>query len=166
MHVQKHAWTNSPKAQVAASKQGQCEFSHPTTLPLAVSLVHAEYFCRQKIIVTTLEPVWYRDAVCRIDIPANFTCDLASIPPPLWFVLSPLTLAMESLFHDLAYREQRFSRRFADFLLLQMMELRGVPWVVRYPVWAAVRLFGGKAWKQRAAQKKRRDVRKRYGSPD
>jgi hypothetical protein len=166
MHVQKHAWTNSPKAQVKASKEGQCEFSHPTTLPLSVSVVPGGFFSRQKIIVTTLEPVWYRDAVCRVDVPANFTCDLASVPTVIWWAISPFALAIPGLFHDLLYREQRTSRRFADFLFLQIMELRGVPWIVRYPVWAAVRLFGGKAWKLRARQKKRREARKRYGAPD
>ena len=155
--VTKHAWTNNPKAQVQLAKAGSSEFSHTTDLPLSVSVVKPGWFCGQKIIVRTLEDVWYLDAVSRIEIPMGFTCDLASIPTPLWWIVSPLSLAMEGLFHDQNYREQKVSRQYADFLMLHMMALRGVPWWIRYPVWLAVRMFGGKAWRTRTEQMRRRE---------
>ena len=144
-HTQSHTWTTSPKAQVRRAQQGGCEFSHPDQLPLSISVKKTGWLCR-KIVVTTVEPVWYRDAVSYVEIPAGFTCDLASVPRPLWCVASPYDLAYEGLVHDALYREQRVTRRYADFMLLMLIEKRGVPMYVRYPVWLAVRLFGGKAW--------------------
>lgn len=155
----RHAWTVNPKAQVKQSKEGQRHFSHTDTLPLRISVARPGWCWEQKVIVTTLERVWYRDAVADITVPIGFTSDLASIPAPMWNIVSPYTLALEGLIHDQLYREQEVSRRYADFLLLQMMELRAVPFWIRYPVWAAVRLFGQRAWKQNAERKRRREAR-------
>lgn len=162
--VTKHAWTNNPKAQVQLAKQGSSAFSHPDELPLKVGVVRNGWFGR-RVVVTTTEPVWFLDAVGRIEIPAAFNCDLASVPRWLWLIVSPFDLALEGLFHDQGYREQKLTRRYVDFLMLHMMELRKVPVWVRYPVWLAVRMFGGKAWKINA-RRLARAKRKSYGEPD
>ena len=160
--VTKHAWTNNPKAQVQQAKAGMSAFSHPDEIPLKIGIVRNGWFGR-RVVVTTTEPVWYVDAVGRIEIPAGFNCDLASVPRFLWLIVSPFDLALEGLFHDQFYRSQPdgLSRRYADFFMLHMMELRKVPWWIRYPVWLAVRMFGGKAWRMRTEQKLRAEKAKR-----
>lgn len=145
--VSKHAWATNAKAQIARAKKGNCEFSHKEDLPLRIGIKNSGWLCR-KVYVTTLEPIWYVDAVCRIEIEAGFHCDLASIPRGIWFLVSPYDLAFEGILHDSLYRSQRTTRQYADFLFLLVMEQRGVPSYVRYPAWLAVRMFGGKAWKQ------------------
>lgn len=149
-----HSWTANPKGQVKLAKAGQYEFSHPNELPVKLSVKKTGWLCR-RIIVTTTEDVWYRDAVSLMAIPAGFTCDLSSTPRPTWCIVAPTDMALEGLFHDLNYRQQQVSRRYADFLFFHMMTIRGVPWYVRYPAWAAVRLFGRKAWDKHAKRNKR-----------
>lgn len=151
--VERHCWTNDAKSQMALAKKGQQVFSHEDGLPLYISIKRSGRLCR-KVHIETIEPVWYHDAVCSIEVPANFRCDLASIPRGLWFVISPYDIALESIFHDLAYRSQDVSRDYADYLFYHLMKLRGVPWYVRFPVYYAVRLFGKKAWERNARRKR------------
>lgn len=144
-HVIKHTEADSAQSQVALAKNEGSEFSHPEAIPLKVGVRSTGWMCR-KVVVQTIEPVWYHDAVTHIEIPPNFVCDLASVPRAFWFFASPYDLAYEGLIHDELYRSQKTTRRYADFMFFQLMEKRNVPCYVRYPAWAAVRLFGGKAW--------------------
>lgn len=136
------------KSQVAQIRAGSGEWSHDEELPLRVRIKRTGWLCR-KISVTTTELVWYRDAITYIEVPAGFTYDLASIPRVLWAIVSPLDLALESLFHDLLYRQQRVKRITADRTLQSMMEDRQVPGAIRWTVYLGVRLGGWVAWNQR-----------------
>jgi hypothetical protein len=149
--VEKHAQISDPAVQSAVIQEGAGNYSHEDELPLKMLTKRAGWFGR-RISVTTTEEVWYRDAITRIVVPAGFTYDLASIPRPLWVLIAPWDIALESLFHDLLYRKQEIKRRQADQTLLSMMQDRGVPWHVRWAVYLSVRWFGWKAWRQRHAE--------------
>ncbi len=142
---------SDPVAQEVAIQQGRGTYSHGKILPLELSLERTGWFSRA-ISVTTTETVWYRDAVTYIKVPAPFTYDLASIPSLVWFIVSPWDVALESLFHDMLYREQIVRRRVADQTMLSMMEDRGVPYLIRLTVYFGVRIGGWVAWKKHAAE--------------
>lgn len=164
--VHKHTWLSKGKPEIHRSRQGKRGFSHNEELPLGVNVKHLSW-CKRAVRIKTLEEVWYQDAVLVITIPPGFVCDLASVPRPLWLAVSPFDIALEALFHDLNYREQEVSRQFADFLLREMMRMRGVPFYIRWPVYLAVRLFGRKPWNQHqrriAAERRKKPLN---GDPD
>lgn len=146
--VRKVNATTDPRWQATLVQISTPEFSHDDDLPLRIS-TRQRGLCRRPR-VTTIEPIWYRDQLLSVSVPVGFVCDLASIPRWLWWILSPYDIALESIFHDLLYREQPVKRVIADAALLSMLEERGQPWYVRWPVYFAVRIFGGKAWESHA----------------
>jgi hypothetical protein len=149
--VQKTVATNDPAAQMRKVQDGTGKYSHDEELPLKVRVKRTGWLCR-KISVTTLETVWYRDAITYIEVPPGFTYDLASIPRLVWVLVSPWDVALESLFHDLLYRQQLVKRRVADQTMLSMMQDRGVPWPIRSIVYSGVRAGGWAAWRKRARE--------------
>lgn len=161
--VTRHGWPNEAKAQVRLSKAGQCQFSHSDGIPINLS-VQRQGLCKRRITAVLLENIWFRDAVSMVTIPKGFTWDLASIPPILWNLLSPEELAYESAFHDANYREQKVTKEYADFQFRYLMKARGKPWYIRWTAWAAVALFGGKAWEHNRKKLERRNARKKQTS--
>lgn len=149
--VRKLVATNDPAVQIEAVTEGTGRYSHDEELPLKLRVKRTGWFTR-RISVTTLEQVWYRDAIQYIEVPAGFTYDLASIPVLVWFIVSPWDVAIESLFHDLLYRTQKVKRRVADNTMLSMMQDRGVPFLIRWVVYLGVRMGGWVAWKNHAAR--------------
>lgn len=159
--VHKHQWLPQGRAEILESRKGKRGFSHNESLPLMISVVRKSWW-KRKVYVTTTEEVWYQDAVVVITIPPLFNSDLASVPRVFWLFVSPWDIALESLFHDMNYREQQISREFADFLLRDMMRARGVPWLIRWVIYLALRMFGGAAWKAHA---RRRALEKKADAP-
>lgn len=151
--VEKHAPINDPELQSEKIKTGQGVYSHDQELPIKLR-VKREGWIGRTISATTTETVWYRDAITYIEVPAGFTYDLASIPRVIWIIISPVDVALESLFHDLLYRKQEIRRRQADQTLLSMMHDRAVPCPIRWFVYLGVRLGGWHAWAKRAAENK------------
>lgn len=148
------ARSNAPKdvaSQIKAIQQGQGSYSHTKKLPLAVDVERRGWFSR-RILVTTLERMWYMDAATFIDIDPGFDSDLASVPRLLWFVISPWDLVLESLFHDAGYKAQVRRRRVVDQTMLSMMEDLGKPWLIRWTVYLGVRVGGWVAWRNHARE--------------
>lgn len=97
-------------------------------------------------------------------IPVGFRTDFASIPRAFWSIFPPIgRYAGAAVIHDFMYQFRGFcyapfsdmrtlwtsvTRKEADLRFLWAMELLGVPWWKRKIMYRAVRLFGGKAWKQ------------------
>ena len=89
-------------------------------------------------------------------IPKGFECDLASIPRPLWRLIAPFELSLVApMVHDFIYRAKgRFykdggtdlvvTRKEADDLFLELMELEGVSKWKRKVAYRAVRAFGSR----------------------
>ena len=100
----------------------------------------------------------------RLVLPADFAHDFATIPRPLWALISPLDLGLASIFHDFLYglggkavtllwepsgwapQHHPWSRRHADELFARIMREQGVPKWRRRAAYLAVRAFGRKHW--------------------
>jgi hypothetical protein len=147
--VRKKLVTTNPQAQRKAIQDSTPKFSHTEYLPLSLHVGAGGVLCK-KIKVKTTEQIWYRDAVFEVIVPPGTETDLASIPRALWTILSPWDIALPAIFHDVLYSQQPVARVVADAALLSMLEQRQVQWYVRWPVYAAVRMFGRSAWNHHA----------------
>ena len=83
-----------------------------------------------------------------IYIKKGFKTDGASIPKPFWSLIGgPLgRYAPAAVPHDRLYRFQTRSRREADRIFLEAMDVLGVPWWKRRSMWLAVRVAAWRPW--------------------
>jgi len=85
-------------------------------------------------------------------VPAGFECDLASIPRIAYPFAAPHELSLSAAIahdaHHAAAITPRLTRRQADRLFLRLMRHRRVVAWRRWPAFAAVRLFGGLAYRR------------------
>ena len=84
-------------------------------------------------------------------IPAGFECDGASIPRAFWRIIGPpmdCHYIEEAIRHDWLYRSQVVSRKVADRAFFVWLNKKGLR-IRRYLIYAAVRLFGWIAWRNR-----------------
>ena len=90
----------------------------------------------------------------RITVPVGFQTDFASIPRPFWAILPKWgKYGNASVIHDWLYWDQRRPRPAADAIFLEGMQVLGVTALVRYVIYAAVRLFGWLAWYRNQADR-------------
>jgi Protein of unknown function (DUF1353) len=89
-----------------------------------------------------------------ITVPRGYVTDFASIPRPLWPLLSPhASYSKAAVVHDLLYWAQDCTREEADRLLLTAMVESDVSLVLRWTIYIFVRALGWYAW--RANQQER-----------
>jgi hypothetical protein len=88
-----------------------------------------------------------------ITVPEEFRTDFASIPRFFWRVFPPAgRYSKAAVVHDYLYSRSADCPRFlADAIFRSAMHELGVPFWQRWPIWAAVRLFGNRAYKSRRA---------------
>jgi hypothetical protein len=102
----------------------------------------------------------YRDGATTITVPAGFRFDLSSVPRALWWLIAPFELSIAApLLHDFLYLHgsspplgsvdppRTYTRADADRVFVELMRAEGVPAWRRLLGYAAVRLFGGNAWR-------------------
>lgn len=78
-----------------------------------------------------------------IGVPAGFVTDLASVPRALWSILPPHgQYAKAAIVHDYLYQQAIGSKRYADDVFLEAMEVLGVARWRRMVMYWAVRCFG------------------------
>lgn len=81
-----------------------------------------------------------------ITVPAGFVTDFASIPRPLWWLWPPAggSYDQAGALHDYLYRVQfaNLERVVADAVLLEAMDVLGVPVLERRCIYLGVRLGG------------------------
>lgn len=122
------------------------------------------------------EPYAYEHDGTRIDVPAGFRFDLASVPRLAWWLVAPFELSISaSLLHDYLYRYggatrvggRTYRRAEADALFREVMRREGVPGWQWASAYAAVRLFGWTAWRPSASRHRstalREGFRRRFG---
>lgn len=83
-------------------------------------------------------------------VPKGFLTDGASIPRVFWPLLGPHgDYFRAAVVHDFLYspRNDEFSRAEADLIFREAMYNTGVPWCRREVIYAAVRLFGKRAFR-------------------
>lgn len=118
---------------------------------LDVRLLDAER--RGRVVVKTLAPFQYhvgrKGSADRILIPAGFETDFASTPRWSWSIVPPLgRYARAAALHDYLYETRQRSRVEADRIFAEAMGVARVPTALRFGMWAAVRLFGRRAWRK------------------
>lgn len=90
----------------------------------------------------------------RVEVPADFVTDFASIPRILWAIAPRWgRYGWAAVIHDFLYWDQRMTRREADEVFLDAMKDSAVPVWRRTVIYRAVRVFGCFAWKRNAALK-------------
>ena len=110
----------------------------------------------QKQIWILTETYTYRSEDFQIIIKEGFEFDLASVPRPFWWAISPFDLSITApLIHDFLYIHRgkppqgavdpyrTFTRLEADRLFDRIMEQENVAAWRRASAYRAVRLFGG-----------------------
>ena len=91
-----------------------------------------------------------------ITVKKGFDFDGASIPKWLWSIYgSPLNgnYVVASLIHDGLYASQKVSKSIADKIFLDVMKQSNVGYIKRTSMYLAVKMFGGKDWKEASEYK-------------
>jgi hypothetical protein len=93
------------------------------------------------------EPMIYHvgceDSTDVIDVPDGFVTDFASIPRAFWSLLPPAgEYAPAAIIHDWLCRVQTRTKKEADQIFEEAMQVLGVPWMTRKTMYFAVRWFG------------------------
>ena len=91
-----------------------------------------------------------------ITVKKGFDFDGASIPKLLWSIYgSPLNgnYVVASLIHDGLYASQKVSKSIADKIFLDVMKQSNVGYIKRTSMYLAVKMFGGKDWKEASKYK-------------
>ena len=85
----------------------------------------------------------------RLDVPAGFETDLASIPRRLRGVISQVGRHIQAaIFHDAAYAGYfGMTKEEADRMFLDGMAALKVPWYRRTAMFYAVKWFGASSWR-------------------
>ncbi len=83
----------------------------------------------------------------KIEVPAGFVTDFASVPQIFWNVLPPWgRYGKAAVLHDYLYATALFERSRCDKILLEAMGVLGVSWITRWTIFLAVRAGGWAAW--------------------
>jgi uncharacterized protein DUF1353 len=91
-----------------------------------------------------------------IEVPPLFMTDFASVPRPLWSIFPQWgRYGNAAVIHDYCYWEQARKRPDVDRIFLEAMTVLGVGKVTRFFLYAAVRCFGGLAWRSDRRLKER-----------
>ena len=117
-------------------------------------LTELETVCITDKIWKLKSPLVYdSDILGKIEVPAGFYTDLASVPRlPIAYLAFGGRAHREATIHDFLYRSDCVpvcTRKQADDVFLEAMKERGKPWHVRYPMYYAVRIGASKNWHQR-----------------
>ena len=111
---------------------------------LELEIVNENLFLLSKDI--TVESLGY-----SVTVKKGFDFDGASIPKLFWSIIgSPLNgnYVVASLIHDGLYAGEILDRKVCDDIFLDLMKQYKVSYVRRYTMYWAVRLGGGKVWKE------------------
>lgn len=90
-----------------------------------------------------------------LKVPKNFVTDFASIPRLFWNILPPQgtkrnRYGKSAVLHDYLYDSKckyKLSRRLADAIFIESMKAVKVNWFIRNLLYACVRLFGKKHYR-------------------
>lgn len=85
----------------------------------------------------------------KIEVPAGFVTDFASVPRILWNILPPTgKYGKAAVLHDWLYHRQEYTRAFTDSIFAEAMDALGVPAITRGAMYLGVRIGGWVAWNQ------------------
>lgn len=91
----------------------------------------------------------------RIIVPDGFITDFASVPRGLWNLLPRVGRSNRAaVVHDYLYQQGGISRRVADAVFREALEVSDVGWR-RHLFWVGVRLGGWRPWRRYRATRHR-----------
>lgn len=91
----------------------------------------------------------------KIEVPAGFITDFASVPRGLWNIFPPWGVyGKAAILHDWLYQEQKRTRAESDKIFLEAMKALGVSFLKRRLIYRGVRLGGWLAWRSHKKQLK------------
>lgn len=101
------------------------------------------------VICAGLVAVQFGRGLCRIQVPAGFETDFASVPQLFWNILPPCgSYGKAAVVHDFLYRTEGVATRGqADAVLLEAMTFLKVGWLTRQIIYWGVRLGGRRSYK-------------------
>lgn len=83
-----------------------------------------------------------------IEVPEGFQTDFASVPRPLWPIVSRWGRhGKAAIIHDFAYWDQTYDKKRADEIFREAMGVLGVSGWRKFLIYQAVRWLGGGAWR-------------------
>lgn len=89
-----------------------------------------------------------------INVPRGFVTDFASVPSSFWSWMPPLgRYGLPAVVHDWLYWEQTLTRSQADDIFEAALTDLDVSWFRKFILYRSVRWFGGKYWRENAAEK-------------
>lgn len=90
----------------------------------------------------------------RVDVPAGFVTDFASIPRVFWSILRPDgEYTYPAIIHDYMYWDQSRPREMADEIFKLGMQDFELSKTIIFTIYEAVRTGGGAAWRSNAKRK-------------
>ena len=107
-------------------------------------------------VLILLEDVVVESLGYSITVKNGFDFDGASIPKWLWSIYgSPLNgnYVVASLIHDGLYASQKVTKSVSDKIFLDIMKQSSVGYIKRTSMYLAVRVLGGKDWKEASKYK-------------
>lgn len=96
-------------------------------------------------------PLAFESDMIRVEVPAGFETDLASIPWwGRWVFTRAHSNAYAAVIHDYCYERGHVSRRQADNLFFEALAdpVCNTNWASRWVMWAAVRAGGWRGWRR------------------
>jgi len=98
--------------------------------------------------------IYYTNKKEFICVPEGFITDFASIPRLFWSIIgSPIgKYGKAAVVHDFCYHEQKYTRKYSDYIFLEAMTVLEVNPAKRWIMWLAVRSFGWIPWNKRAKE--------------
>ena len=102
-----------------------------------------------------LEDITVNSLGYQIKLLKGFDFDAASIPRILWSIIgSPFTgnYTTPAAIHDGLYAGEILDRKVCDDIFLDLMKQYKVSYLRRYTMYWAVRLGGGKVWKEHSKE--------------
>jgi len=85
----------------------------------------------------------YSSSYLKVRVPAGFETDFASVPRFFWRWFPPAgKYSKASVVHDFLYVTRKTSRWMADAIFREAMKELDVPFLARWAMWLAVRVFG------------------------
>lgn len=102
-----------------------------------------------------LEDITVNSLGYEIKLLKGFDFDAASIPKIFWSIIgSPFTgnYTTPAAIHDGLYAGEILDRKVCDDIFLDLMKQYKVSYLIRYAMYWAVRLGGGKVWKEHSQE--------------
>ena len=87
------------------------------------------------------------DAAGILTVPADFVCNLNSIPRVLWWASTPADFPEAGVVHDYLYRTHATSQATADAVYYEMLRALGMGTVRARARYCALRVFGRRAYR-------------------